>query len=81
MPTLFHVGAYRVMIRTNDHTPAHVHALGLDGEAKIELGVTPADMRLVYNLGIPKRILLEIVAEVARRHRECHQSWRAVHGR
>ncbi|MCC6868811.1 MAG: DUF4160 domain-containing protein [Burkholderiales bacterium] len=81
MPTLFSVRAYRIVIRTNDHTPAHVHGLGPDGEVKIELGDTPADMRLVYNLGVSRKDLVAIVDEVGRRHRECYLAWGAIHGR
>ncbi len=80
MPTLSHVGPYRVAIRTNDHSPPHVHAKGPDGEARIEPGGTPTDMVIVYNLGIPKRKLVGIIAEIARQHATCRRRWKAIHG-
>ncbi len=36
-PTLFRLGNIRVVIHTKEHKPAHVHILGPDAEAKIEL--------------------------------------------
>jgi len=79
MPTLFYVGAYRVHIPTNDHSPAHVHVTGPAGAAKLELGKNPADVTLVLNHGIPKGILTDVMAAVMERHGECHQRWKDIH--
>jgi hypothetical protein len=32
MGTILRLGSYRVMIYTDDHRPAHIHARGPDGE-------------------------------------------------
>ncbi len=37
MPTVLRFDAYRVVIYTNDHCPAHVHVIGPQGRAIFEL--------------------------------------------
>ena len=80
MPTLFRVGTYRVHIPTNDHTPEHVHVTGPEGAAKLELGKNPADVTLVFNHGISRKVLTAIVIAIMEKHAECHQSWKDIHG-
>ena len=80
MPTLFRIGSYRVMVYTNDHSPAHVHAVGVGGHAKFELGRTPDDVALVESFGISTAGLERIAAEIIARHRECRSVWRKYHG-
>ena len=81
MPTLFSVGAYRVVIFLNDHGPPHVHALGPDGYARFALGASPESVILLESSGIPRRTLTGIAAEIIDRHAQCRQSWDKVHGR
>ena len=38
MVTVFRVRSFRIVIYSNDHSPAHVHAIEPDCEAKVALG-------------------------------------------
>jgi len=80
MPTLFHVGAYRVVVYLNDHAPAHVHAVGAEGEGRFALGNEPGDVRLMEVSGISRSDLRRIVAAIIDRHQECLDIWRSIHG-
>lgn len=80
MPTLFRVGSYRVMVYLNDHSPAHVHAVGAGGHAKFALGATPDHVVLAEADGIPISSLRRIAAAIIDRHRECCEEWRKHHG-
>ena len=80
MPTLFRVGPYRVTIYVNDHTPAHVHAVGARGNAKFELGAKPGDVTLTEAFGIPTTNLKGIAAAIIDRHQECLDHWEQHHG-
>ena len=80
MPTLFHVGAWRIVIFPNDHEPAHVHVIGPEGYAKIAIGRSPNDVTLLETDGVPTPILRLVAAQVIDRHAQCLESWRAIHG-
>jgi hypothetical protein len=80
MPTLFVVGPYRIVIYLNDHAPAHVHAVGPDGYARFELGMTRDGVALTESEGIPRATLRRIAAAIIDRHAECAACWRKVHG-
>ena len=82
MPTLFFVGSFRVVIFTNDHKPAHVHALGPNGRghAKFELGGRPKNVALVETHGIKEKALRKIGEEIINRHNECRTAWKEIHG-
>jgi Domain of unknown function (DUF4160) len=80
MPTLFQVGAFRIVVYLNDHSPPHVHAIGAGGHAKFELGRTPDDVILVETVGLSKTSLRRIAAAIVDRHGECRAGWRKHHG-
>lgn len=80
MPTLFHVGAWRVVIFPNDHEPAHVHLVGPEGYAKFAIGRRPDDVSLLETEGVPTPILRRAAAQVIDRHAQCLESWSAIHG-
>jgi hypothetical protein len=81
MPTVFAVGAYRIVVYPNDHQPPHVHAVGPGGEARFALGRRPADVRLMDAAStIPRAAMRAITAEVIDRHPECLAKWRKIHG-
>jgi hypothetical protein len=80
MPTVFVHGAYRIVVYLNDHAPAHVHAVGPDGNARFLLGDGPEEVRLVDVDGIGKKDLRGLAAEVIDRHEECLTAWRSIHG-
>jgi hypothetical protein len=79
MPTLFRVGAWRVVIHSNDHPPPHVDAIG-NGSAKFVIGRRRSDIRLVECRGIAPGDLRRLAAEIANRHDECLEAWRERHG-
>ena len=79
MPTLFHRGEYRVILFMNDHPPPHVHVVD-DGYAKVSIGSTPADVRLINVQRIPPRMIRSIVREVVRRRSFICEQWSAIHG-
>lgn len=80
MPTVFRIGAYRIVIYLNDHSPPHVHVIGAGGVAKFEIGKSPDGVMLVETLGISKASLRRIAAAIVDRHRECRLGWRKHHG-
>lgn len=80
MAALFAVGAYHVVVFPNDHTPAHVHALGPGGYAKVELGRNPNEVALIETDGISSANLRRIVARIIDQHGVCLDGWRRFHG-
>ena len=80
MPTLFHVGAWRIVIYPNDHEPAHVHVVGPGGYAKFSIGRSRDDVALLEADGVPTSILRRVAAQIIDRHAQCLESWRAIHG-
>ena len=80
MPTLFHVGAWRIVIYPNDHEPAHVHVVGPQGHAKFAIGREPDNVALLETDGVPTPILRRVAVQIIDRHIECLESWRAIHG-
>lgn len=79
MATILRVGAYRVVVYSNDHSPAHVHAVG-DGHAKFDLGRRPDDVKLVEQKDISKADLRQIAAAIIEHHGACLAAWRRIHG-
>jgi hypothetical protein len=74
-PTLFRIaGKIRIVIHTQDHKPAHVHAIGPDAEAKFEIrslgvmesyGFKPKELKLIREfLEINREILLASWEEI-----------------
>lgn len=80
MATVFRIGSYRIVVYSNDHSPAHVHAVGPDGIAKISLGSAPSEVALVECDGIGAADLRRILGQVIDRHADCLNSWLHYHG-
>lgn len=80
MATVFAVGAYRIAVYPNDHSPAHVHAVGPDGTARISLGDRPSDVVVMERDGIGPADLRRIVGQVIDRHATCLGCWNEYHG-
>ena len=79
MPTLFRVGPYRVVVYPNDHSPAHVHAVGA-GHAKFVLGSTADQVAVVEITGISVGDLRKLAETIIDRHAECCAGWSKWHG-
>ena len=80
MATLFRVGRHRILVYTNDHSPAHVHAVGAGGYAKFAIGRSPDDVTLIDTDGISSRDLQRIASEIIDHHAECLAGWERYHG-
>jgi hypothetical protein len=80
MPTIFWISSFRVMIRTNDHPPPHVHVLGPDGRAKIHFDCENGTIDLVSHEGMTRSDLRRILQELEARIEVLCNEWRAIHG-
>ena len=80
MPTIHRSGSLRFVIFTDDHQPAHVHAIGPDGEAKIELGDATRAPTLVWVRGAMRKAeVRRALNEVAREQPRMRAAWRRLH--
>ncbi|HEY1753576.1 MAG TPA: DUF4160 domain-containing protein [Caulobacteraceae bacterium] len=78
MPTVHQAGGLGFVVFVNDHPPAHVHAIGVGGEAKIELG--DAGPRLVWVRGLSRADTRFALSEVAREMQNLRAAWIRLHG-
>ena len=76
MPTVLRLDGLRFVIYPNDHPPSHVHVVGPDWEAVINL--IGLELREAYSCTEPDaRRALKLVAE----HRDTLlAAWRQIHG-
>ena len=80
MPTVHRSGNLRFVIFTDDHQPAHVHAIGPDGEAKIELGDATCAPALVWVRGALRNAdVRRALNEVAAHQPALLEAWRRIH--
>jgi hypothetical protein len=68
------------VIFTDDHEPAHVHAIGAGGEAKIDLGRGGEAARLIWVMGLSNGVVRRAMAEVARERDLLLAAWVRIHG-
>ena len=80
MPTVHRAHGLRFVIFTNDHEPAHVHAIGADGEARIDLGAEDQPVRLVWVKGLSNATVRRAMAEVSRQRASMLAAWARIHG-
>jgi hypothetical protein len=80
MPTVHRAGGLRFVVFLNDHEPAHVHAFGGGGEAKIDLGRDGAPPRLVWVKGLSRAEAQQAIEEVAREGAKLRAAWMRHHG-
>lgn len=77
MPTIIRFKKIRIAVHTNDHLPAHVHAIGIDGqEAKISLD----DCEAFYVRKFSERDVKLIEAFVKENYKLLSDKWREYHG-
>jgi len=68
------------VIFTDDHQPAHIHAIGPDGEAKIEIGSATRAPALVWVRGAMKASdVRHALAEAVREQAAFRAAWRRIH--
>ena len=81
MPTVHRAHGLRFVIFTNDHEPAHVHAMSPDGEAKIDLVAAGGAPVLVWVRGrMSNADVRRAMAEVGREQVRLLAAWRVIHG-
>ena len=80
MVTVFRVRRFRIVIYSNDHPPAHVHAIGPECEARIALGRVGEHPRLMTNDGLTRVELEEILTEIGDQIEVLRLRWREIHG-
>lgn len=81
MPTVHRALGLRFVIFTNDHEPAHVHAMSPDGEARIELVAAGGAPVLVWVRGrMSNPDVRRAMTEVGRERVRLLAAWRAIHG-
>jgi hypothetical protein len=80
MVTVFRVRRFRIVIYSNDHWPAHVHAIGPECEAKIALGEEGEHPCLVTNDGLTRAELEWVLTEIGEQIEVLRQRWREIHG-
>ena len=68
------------MILTKDHPPPHVHAIGADGRAKIQLDCASGSIDLLWHDGVSRADLRQILVETERAIQRLCEEWRAIHG-
>ncbi len=71
--------AYRFVIYTLDHEPAHVHVTG-PGQAKINLLGASGAPELVYSIGIPRADMRRLMDEATRHQAALLAEWERIHG-
>jgi hypothetical protein len=76
MPTVLREGGFEFRIRTNDHTPPHVHVFLGDTEAKIEL----SPVKIVRVFGMSKQDAKKAKELVEAHQLELLAEWRKYHG-
>jgi hypothetical protein len=81
MPTVHRAHGLRFMIFTDDHEPAHVHAIGAGGEARIELGRPGHAPRLSWVKGLNDASVRRAMAEVRREQERLLEAWARIHER
>lgn len=79
MPTALRFEAYRVVIYTNDHRPAHVHVIGPNGRAIFELHC-PEGPPIVRDSWLKPAELAKIKAILHQHVAELCQAWENIHG-
>jgi hypothetical protein len=80
VPTVVRVSGFRIVIYSNDHRPAHVHAISSEGEAVFALNCPegPLKLREVYRLG--RRAVSALQGWLAPRLATLCEKWREIHG-
>jgi len=78
VPTILRSGAFRVVVYTNDHEPAHVHVWCGTGEVKVDISGSRA--RIVDNRGVARTTAAQTLRLVQEHRSELLAAWRRIHG-
>ena len=72
--------SFRFVIYTLDHEPAHVHIIGADGHAKVNLLGPGGQPELVSSIGMKRSDIRRLFAEVIERRDAFLMEWERIHG-
>jgi hypothetical protein len=75
MGTIFRYRDVRIVIRTKDHNPPHVHVVRGDAEAKIEI----LSQKVVLSSGFTRNDLKRIATFLAEQKDKLFEAWEAIH--
>lgn len=76
MPTILWFAAYRVMINTKDHKPAHVHCVGPDRMIKIAI----ESLETLANEGVSSKDERRLKEYLGKHTDVLMNEWRRIHG-
>ena len=71
---------FRFVIYTLDHEPAHVHIIGAEGQAKVNLLGPEGEPELVSSIGMKRSDIRRLFAEVVARRDGFLLEWERIHG-
>lgn len=80
MPTVMRIDGLRVVVRTNDHRPAHVHVIGDGCEAVFNLHCPDGPPELRENYRFPRKTLNRIVDALSSELAAACEGWSEIHG-
>ena len=80
MPTILRFAGLRVVIYTNDHRPAHVHAIGGGCEAVFEMNCRGGPIVLRENYGFSLSRLRQIKELLVQHKNRICLEWERIHG-
>ena len=76
MPKVVEEAGYQIVVYSNDHAPAHLHAIKDGKSAKFTL--TPVD--LIENSGFSEKMIREAIEIIRRYNGHCWKVWKDTHG-
>jgi hypothetical protein len=80
MPTILRFNGLRIVIYPNDHTPAHVHVIGSDKEAKFALICQDCKAKLISNYGFNRTEINQIKGFISNNMKFLCEKWVEIHG-
>lgn len=80
MVTVLRIDGLRVVIFLNDHEPAHVHGLGADGQAKINLAGQKGGPELVWAENLSRAEIRRAMSVIVKQRQRLLEHWRTIHG-
>jgi hypothetical protein len=79
MPTILEKDGFRIIIRTRDHNPPHVHIYKADGQIKIALGSETEPIEIVDSW-MHRSDARKAVAIVEENRMHLLAKWREIYG-
>ena len=80
MPTVHRARGLRFVIFTDDHEPAHIHAIGAGGEVKIDLDPGGRGPEVVWVKGLSRGDVRRAMTEVTKEGPRLMNVWTRIHG-